>query len=353
MFEKLLEDTSFWSGSGQLSDTVMSTRVRFVRNQADIPFGLEQSDADSERIISPVTDFIAYQHGGVTFKKIEIGALDMLDRRFLRERNIIAEDAEQGEPVSLVYNQDSRFSMIIHASDHYRLQVMRSGLAVYECYGEIVDADEDLNRHVPYAFSEKYGYLTSSIDNTGTGMKVSVLMHLPVLAIMGTIPEVERMVSEIGGTMEPVTRTHTKNYGSFYLVSNSAAIGKSESELLEIVDDAARMVAGLETESRDDYYMNFAHRLEDRIWRGYGILAHARSISYTEALEHISALRLGIILSVIKGITLREVNDLFVKVQPAHLAKKLGRSDHSAEGYDTIRADFLRSQLAQREVRSA
>ncbi|MFW6366212.1 MAG: hypothetical protein ACOC2H_07035 [Spirochaetota bacterium] len=188
MFEKLLEDTSFWSGEGQLSDTVLSTRLRIVRNQADIPFGPNQSDDDTRKIENPVTEYISSmaQDGLVM---MHIRDIEPLDRRFLRERNIIPESAENSTAASLVYMPGSRFTMTVNAADHYKFQVIRPGLALYECYGEIVDADDELNRYVPYAFSEVYGYLTSSIDHTGTGLRASVLMHLPVCAIMLHVTE--------------------------------------------------------------------------------------------------------------------------------------------------------------------
>jgi protein arginine kinase len=347
MFEKLLEDTSFWSGIGQLSDTVLSTRVRLIRNMADVPFSEKQSEGDLEKIIEPVNNFIYSAKIAAGLEKTQLSEIDNLDRRFLRERNLLTKKAENNSDALLIYRLHTKFSMIVNADDHYYLQVIRPGLNIYDAYGELVEADEGLNNFTPYAFSERFGYLTSSLDNTGTGLKVSVLMHLPCLGIMGTIDEVIRMVTEIGAVLEPVTVTQKDNFGSFYLISNSETIGKNESDILEVVDDSARMVAGLETESREEFYMNSPLQLEDMAARSYGILKYVRKISYVEALEHLSNIRLGVILSIIKNVSLEMINDLFVKIQPAHLVKLQQEivTQHDKAMYDKIRADFLRSQL--------
>jgi protein arginine kinase len=345
MFENLLNNSSFWSPGEMYSDIVMSTRLRLLRNQADIPFGAEQTEVERQKVDENLELFChssSYKDDLTLYRMSDISDID---RRFLRERNIISGATENNLSSLLLFDDKSRFNIAVGSDDHYHMQVLRSGFSVYDGYSDIVALDNEFNKYVSYAFSSKFGYLTSNLDNSGTGLKVSVLMHLPVLTIMGTILEVKKMAGEIGGHFTAVTGDKNKNYGSLFLLSSKGGTGMSEVDIVELVDDLVKMIVDLEVETRDDYVSDFSSKLEDMVWRSYGILKYARSISYVEALEYLSTVRLGVILAILKDVKLLDINDLLVKSQPGHLLKISGETLNLPEEYDAYRAEFIRQNL--------
>ncbi|HRX16656.1 MAG TPA: hypothetical protein P5123_10095 [Spirochaetota bacterium] len=345
MFKNLLDDTSFWSAEGQLSDVVLSSRLRLARNHASLPFPVNNDFQGHAVVEDSLLQFVNNSKFSESLKFYKMSDLDEYDRRFLRERNIITENMENDEQTSLVYDTSQQFCIQVNSGDHLRIQKLCSGLEFYDSYGKIVDIDNELNKYVDYAFNDTFGYLSAFVDNAGTGLKASALLHLPVLSTLGTIFEVKKMAEEMGASFEPVSGDQNQNYGSLYLVCNRKSINHTEPEIIEMLDDIVKMVAGLEMESRDDYSNDYKNQLEDRIWRSYGILKYSRSITYVEALEYLSNIRLGVILSIIKDMNLKDVHDLLVKIQTAHLLKLADRPLQSLMDYDIFRAEYISSVL--------
>ncbi|MDA3900262.1 MAG: hypothetical protein PF637_07060 [Spirochaetes bacterium] len=345
MFKHLLDDTSFWSAEGQMSDVVLSSRLRLARNQASLDFPLKSDFTDHSSVEEPLLEFVNKSKYRENLKFYRMGELGEYDRRFLRERNIITEEMENNDLSALVFNTSQQFAIQVNSEDHFRIQVLRSGMDLYDAYRDIVEIDTELNLFVDYAFNDTYGYLSSSLDNAGTGLKASALLHLPVISALGTIVEVKKMAEEMGAAFTSVSGDQNQNYGSLYLIANKKAINQTETEIIEIVDDIVKMVAGLEMESRDDYSSDFKLQLEDKVWRSYGILKYSRSVTYVEALEYLSNIRLGIILFIIKDISLKTVHDLLVKIQTAHLLKLADRPLESLMDFDIYRSEYIRSVL--------
>ena len=187
MFKNLLDDTSFWSAEGQLSDVVLSSRLRLARNHASLPFPVNNDFHGHAVVEDSLLKFVNDSKFSGSLKFYRMSELDEYDRRFLRERNIITENMENDEQASLVYDTSQQFCVQANSGDHLRIQILRSGLDLYDTYGEIVDIDNELNKFVDYAFNDTYGYLSAFVDNAGTGLKASALLHLPVLSTLGTI----------------------------------------------------------------------------------------------------------------------------------------------------------------------
>lgn len=345
MFENLLNETSFWHKSGQMSDIVLSTRLSLLRNQSELPFSSQYTEDELEKIRTPLVAFKNQSKFSPEVEFYKISDVAEYDRRLLRELDVLSEEMEKNSDGFFAFHRKGHFSMTGGGRDHYTIQVIRPGMAIYDGYKDLVAIDDEFNNFVPYAFSDKFGYLTSDLDNSGTGLKIVTLLHLPILNLMGTITEVKKMSEEIGAVFSSVTGDKNKNYGSFYTVTNKGGAGQSEMDIIELVDDVVKMIVDLETETRDDYVSDFSLRLEDLVWRSYGILKYARSISYVEALEYLSTLRLGVILSIIKDRTLLEVNDLLIKIQPAHLHKIYSGDLAEPEKLDYFRAEYIRTKL--------
>lgn len=345
MFDRMIDDTFFWSAKGSGADVVISTRLRLARNHGDMPFPAKQSEEEREKITARASDFLQNSQYAQNLSMHYMDDIDEMQRRFLRERNIITADVEKNPFTHLIEEKNHFFELFINNEDHFQIQVLRSGLNLHDAYTDIVAVDTELNKFAPYAWSERYGYLSSSLENTGTGLKASVLVHLPILNLLGTIVEVTKMAEELGVSFSAVTENESRNYGSFYIVSNRSAGGKSEVEILELVEAIVRMIIDIETESRDEYVRNLSAQLEDKIGRSFGVLAHSRLLSYNEALEHLSLIRLGVVLAIIKTITLEQVNDLFVRIQPAHLYSLSSGRIEKASDYDTYRSELVRETL--------
>jgi protein arginine kinase len=164
------------------------------------------------------------------------------------------------------------------------------------------------------------------------------------LTLTKGLPEVLKMIEEIGGIMIPVAE-ETKNFGSLYIVSNKKALGVSEIDIVEKMDEIVTTVVEMETEARDDYVSMRKTQLEDRIWRSFGLLKYAKTMSYAESIEYLSNVRLGVILSIIKNISLMQVNDVMVRIQSAHLQKYVGHEFLTPIECDNCRAEFLKEHF--------
>ncbi len=350
MFDRMIDDTFFWSAKGVGADVVISTRLRLARNEGETPFPAKQTEEEREKIADLAKKFTS---DSVYAKKLSMFLMDdvaEMQRRFLRERNIITAEVESNPFAHLIIEKNNLFQLFVNNEDHFHIQLMRPGMNLHDSYKDIVSVDDELNKFVSYAWSERYGYLSSSLENTGTGLKVSLLVHLPILTILGTVQEVTKMAEELGVNFSPVTGNDSKNHGAFYIVSNKGASGKSEVEILELVEAIVRMIIDIETESRDEYVRNLSAQLEDRIGRAFGVLAHSRLLAYSEALEHLSLIRLGVVLAMVKSLTLEKVNDLFVRIQPAHLFSLSGERLGKTTDYDSFRSQLVRDALKDHDA---
>ena len=214
-----------------------------------------------------------------------------------------------------------------------------------ETYRLADSVDDDLNLFAQYAYSEECGYLTVCPSNLGTGLRISTMLHLPALSISGDIAKVISMVKDLGAKMRGTLGEGTKTFGHMYQLFNRVSLGLSEIDIIEKIDEVTSRIVEMESEARDKYLSEDVLQLEDKIWRSYGILKYSRSIGYTEAMDHLSKIRLGIILSLIKAIELYEINDLMVNVQCSHLQKIANKIFKDSSECDSCRANYIRLQI--------
>lgn len=282
---------------------------------------------------------------------IELKSIDSNEKRFLRERNIITYEMEVSDNSLVAINNADDFTILVNEEDHFRIQVIRPGLQLMEAYKIADRVDTELNRFAAFAFSDDLGYLTACTSNLGTGLRVSVLLHLPVCTIKNCvhelIPEDKKNAIELKGTIGPSSKT----LGSLYQVSNRISLGPSEVDIIETVDDVVSRILEIEDTSRDEYFSESRLELEDKICRSYGLLQYSRRISYIESMDHLSGVRLGIILAIIKNIDVKAVNELMVNVQWAHLQRHYGLLFKSTNECDEYRADYIRKIIHPFEVK--
>lgn len=346
----LPDDGVGWlDGSGAESPVVLSSRIRLARNLAEHPFAQRSRDADRMAVLALVTEAAAstpeLEHA-VTFR---LDQLDRPDRQLLHERHLVSRDlagldGEARPRTGAAVLVHGAAAVMINEEDHLRLQVMRSGLAVDEAYVLMDTLDEGLGRVLPFAFHQEFGYLTSCPTNAGTGLRASVLIHLPGLVLTKEINKVLQGLSQVGLTFRGLYGEGSEVIGNFFQLSNQTTLGKSESELLEHFGTVVRQVIAYEGQAREVMMESAPAEVEDKVWRAYGLLRYARGLSFDETMNLLSGVRLGAALNLIPGVRVYTLNKLLIFTQSAHLAALEGRTIGDPE-LPAVRAAYVRRLL--------
>lgn len=343
--EILKNDINFWNGRGPRNDMVLSTRVRIGRNISGIPFADSVDENNLSLLTSIAGSFITSSDDPCSRLLIGIDTLDIHEKRLLREKNIITSEMENSPNAFVIIDSISDYSILMNDMDHFRIQVIRPGFQLHETFSLADAVDDELNNSAVYAFSERYGYLTPNPANAGTGLKVSVILHLPVLTIQKRINETVHPVRESGFQITGTLGNSGRIIGCLYLVCNKRYMGVSEIETIDVCDDLVNRIIKMEDDARDEFFTTSRKELEDSVFRSLGALLYARRINYAEALEHLSRLRLGVVMSVIKDSDVTFINDLMVRVQMSHLQEHFNIRFRSILDCDDFRAAFLREEL--------
>ncbi|TWT42536.1 protein arginine kinase [Botrimarina hoheduenensis] len=338
-------------GSGPESDIVISSRVRLARNLSDFPFIARASTADREQIEQILHErFEAIRASGKLggqLHYVDVEELQDVDRQFLVERQLISREHAEAEGArSVVIDANEKYSVMINEEDHLRIQVMHSGLDVEHAWQLISELDDLIEEQVTYAYNDRLGYLTACPTNVGTGVRVSVMLHLPALVITRQIDKVFRSLQKINLAVRGLYGEGSQAMGDFYQISNQVTLGMGETELASKVADVVPVLLDYERQARDFLIRESQETLHDRVSRAYGILRTAQTISSEETLHLLSSVRMGVNLGLIGDVAIPTVNKLFVHTQPAHLQKlagmELDQSDRNIE-----RASYLRRHLNQ------
>ena len=332
-------------GSGPESDIVMSSRIRLARNLADYPFIRRCTDIDRANIESTVRERLSKDPKLSDLTFIDVADLKSLDRQFLVERQLISrEHANSDGARAVAIDNQERLSLMVNEEDHLRIQVMKSGLDLDGAWEQINELDDKIEARVTYAFNEKLGYLTACPTNVGTGMRVSVLVHLPALVITKQIEKVFRSLQKINLVVRGLYGEGTQAMGDFYQVSNQITLGKTEQELIEQVAKVVPVVIDYERKARDYLINEKQNDLFDRVSRAYGTLQNAQQISSEETMLLLSRVRMGINLGLIGDLAIADVNQLFIQTQPAHL-QKIRQVMLDTDERNIERANYLQNQL--------
>jgi protein arginine kinase len=233
---------------------------------------------------------------------------------------------------------------MILEEDHLRIQVLESGFNVRDCWSVTSRIDSELERAVPFAFHEMLGYLTACPTNVGTGLRASSMLHLPGLVLTKQIDKVLQGLSKLNLAVRGLYGEGSQASGNFFQVSNQVTLGMSEDEIIDSLESVIRQIIEHEKEARRLLGEKKEERLNDQIWRAVGILKSARVITSLEAMTYFSLVRLGLDLERLGGITLNDLNMLFLSIQPAHL-QKLAHSSLSPQERDVRRAEMIRATL--------
>ena len=346
MLDELAVGCGEWlRGSGPESDIVMSSRIRLARNLADYPFIRRCTDIDRANIESTVRERLCKDPNLNDLTFINVADLETLDRQFLVERQLISREHAEGDGARAVAIDDGeRVSLMVNEEDHLRIQVMKSGFDLENAWNHITSVDDHIEEHMGYAFHQELGYLTACPTNVGTGMRVSVLVHLPALVISEQIEKVFRSLQRINLVVRGLYGEGSQAMGDFYQVSNQITLGKSEAELVKQVSDVVPVIIDYERKARDFLINENQHDLFDQVSRAYGTLQNAQQISSEETMHLLSRVRMGINLGLIGDLEIPTINKLFIHTQPAHL-QKIRQTSLNTSQRNIERANYLHDEL--------
>jgi protein arginine kinase len=342
----LIQAPGDWlKADGPFPEMVLSSRVRLARNLVGYPF-VRRMKVSSQREVLDQIDRVAQEspffseHEFLTLK--ECSPLDLL---FLVERHLISvEMADGGAPRGLLFGNGETLSVMVNEEDHLRIQSLKSGMQIAEAFRAADTLDDELSKYLDYAYSEKWGYLTACPTNTGTGIRASVLIHLPGLVHTKEIDKVLRGVSQIGFTVRGMYGEGTEVKGNFFQISNQITLGQSEEQIINRLDEVAKQIVDHEQKAREVLVTDARLQLEDKIWRAYGILTHARLLTSEDVLNLTSAVRLGVGLGLVRDVGIQALNELIIFTQPAHLQKIYDMEMRPAVR-DEKRAQYVRRKI--------
>ena len=347
--DDLVHSLGEWMATGgPLSDVVVSSRIRLARNLTGFHFLGKASPAESAEIERTLFEAIAGCDFGKNTFYVDIDKSDSLDRQFLVERHLISRQHAEGEGKrGVAISPTETLALMINEEDHLRVQVLRRGMNLDEAWKEMTRVDTALETVVDFAYHKQYGYLTACPTNVGTGLRVSVMLHLPALKVTNEIEKVFRAAKEMRLAVRGLYGEGTDALGDFFQLSNQVTLGQTEEEILSAFkDNVIPSIVKYEQETRRALAEDKLVALDDKVWRALGLLENARAISSEEALFLLSHLRMGVVLGRVKHIDLQSVNELFMAAQSAHLQKRHG-GKLDGERRSIVRADFIRDRLAR------
>ncbi|MFH0763706.1 MAG: protein arginine kinase [Candidatus Omnitrophota bacterium] len=341
----LKQDTEWLKGTGPSSNIVMSSRTRLARNIDKIPFSNWANKKQLEDILNIAKEAVAGCDSLKNSIFIRLRDVSEVDRLFLVERHLMSpEHSKDVEYKALVVDPKETVSIMINEEDHLRMQVLQSGLNMRECWRILDGIDTELSKKIAFAYSARWGYLTACPTNTGTGLRGSVMTHLPALVFTGQIGKILQAIAKLGLNIRGLYGEGTEAMGNVFQISNQVSMGMSEDDIIDNIERITNQIISREDATRKTILSKNKDALVDRVSRAYGTLKSAHIITSNETVTLLSAIRLGVDLGLVKNMDRRMVNELFILTQPAHLQKLEGRALNSNER-DNKRSDLIREKL--------
>lgn len=346
-FAQLFDTTSPWlTGSGPHSEMVLSTRIRLARNLSEVPFTHRAREEQLYGVLASVSAAAQNSrsfHDGLLLRMNECTPIE---RQVLVERHLVSHELGDGaRPRGILVAPDQRLSLMINEEDHLRLQSLTPGFQLAEAWSLSDRADDELNQSLEFAFSEEIGYLTSCPTNAGTGLRASVLIHLPALVLLEEIQRVLKSIMQVGLNVRGLYGEHSEVMGNLFQISNQTTLGRSERDSIDSLERVTRQIIETEERARERMLRDARVQIEDKVWRAYGTLRYCRSIHAREVINLCSAVRLGVAMELPGLCPLRTLNELLVLTQPAHLQRIHG-AELSPADRNIVRAQLVRERLA-------
>lgn len=335
--------------SGPHGDIVISTRMRLARNVSGYAFTGRARDGERLRMLAQVRDALMAVPSLSGSVLLRLEDLPPVDRQLLHERHLVSKelaglDAQHPVRTGAAVFLGEAVGLLVNEEDHLRLQALRSGFAVPQAFDTVQQLDRELGAQVPYAFHREFGFLTACPTNAGTGLRASVLIHLPGLVLTKEIGKVLAGLQQMGLTYRGMYGEGSEVVGNFFQLSNQTTLGRSEEELQDLLVRVVRHVIEREEEARRVLVRDAGYIIEDKLWRAFGTLRYARSLTFDEAMNYLSGVRLAVGLKLITGLSVYTLNKLLIFAQSAHLAHLEGKVLTDSET-NLARARYVRQVL--------
>ncbi len=330
-------------------DVAVSSRVRFARNFSDIPFSAKMTQKHQAMLVKRMQEIISnyMTYGKLMFA--DMTTMHPVDRVSLMERHLISPELAESKGNSGAYiNETENVSIMINEEDHIRIQAIFSGILLEKAYKVCDDIDSVIAEKSDYAFDSKYGYLTSCPTNIGSGMRASVMLHLPALVMTGYMKSILESCNKLGVAVRGIYGENSDAVGDMFQISNQVTLGRKDDETIAAIDAICKQIIDREKVLRLQLYKQNIYKFEDRVFRSYGLIKNARVLSTQECFKMLSDVRLGVSMGIIKDIGILTLNEILVLSQPATLQKVAGKQLNSDER-DIKRAELIREKLNKEE----
>ena len=324
--------------------TILSSRVRLARNYQDLPFDVAGRPDCAAMCVARTAGALKLSGNDEGFELLHLKDMGDVQRRSLAECHLISRDLMRNPDVAAVLlNQQDAVSVMMNEEDHLRIQAIRDGMALQEAADACFRVDDALSRQVSFAFDEQLGYLTACPTNTGTGMRASLLMHLPMLTICKQMGNVGQIVAKVGLTIRGVYGEGAEALGNLYQVSNQVTLGRTEQELISAVTAVGHQLTDMENVLREKTLATSRVTLEDTVFRAWGLMKYARVMPLNEFFKHWSGVRLGADLGLLP-VKVATLDAMLEQAQDANL-QSLAESPLTGLQLDAKRAECIRAML--------
>ena len=330
--------------SGKESDVAISTRIRFSRNINGYSFNL--SSEELEKLENKIKESI-YEIG-YGLKYLKIKDMDEITKISLLEKNLVTEEFlnKNQDKKSILINDEENICIMIGEEDHLKIQVYSAGLELENTLNLAIELDKKIEEVLGYCVSKKYGYLTAYPSNLGTGLKASVMLHLPALQKTNNIKKVLQVISNFGVEVKGISSKEGNLIGDIYQISNKQTLGLTEEEIVKNIKVIAEKIIKNERQARK-YLANEGIDLEDEIYRSFGILTNCKKITEEETLELLSNIKLGVDLGILREVTDSQIQSLYLYTKPANMQKRLGETLGKIE-QDVKRTEVIKQILKEK-----
>lgn len=334
---------------GNQDSNVVYSRIRLVRNWADYPFPGTMTKEQSYELTNRLSEIIKRVEAidNAKYGYAALHSLTELERRALYERKVINRSlAGKSDATGLFLSEDERVSIAINGDDHIRIQVIEKGLGLLECYHRANLIDDRIGDQVEYSFDEKYGYLTAFPTNVGTGLRASVMIHLPLLSRKKNFNSLVADMGRFGTSIRGAVGEGSENYGSLYQISNQKTLGQSEKDIVDLVYKAAAELDAQERRLRKESLTKYPVVSADECYKSYGVLKYARRLSGKDSMEYLSQIMAGLTDGIL---TTDEPCSIYSLIIGSQMANLLSRADRplNKEELEVARADFIRAFLPE------
>lgn len=342
--------TAWMQNRGPDSDIVLSSRVRLARNLAQMPFPQRMDEQQGQTVVDRIQKAVGALQSGWQLQLQSLNQVGGIDRQVLVEKHL-ASPALVQDPVrfeGVITDPSETVSVMVNEEDHLRLQVFLPGLQLMEAWQVANRLDDDLERLLDFSYDSHLGYLTACPTNLGTGLRASVMVHLPALVLTRQIRELFTALAQIGVVVRGLYGEGSDVAGNIFQISNQVSLGFSEEEFIHSLNVVAEQIVGRERHARQFLSQSHALELSDRVGRAWGILTHARIISSEEALRLLSDVKLGEDLGILTIPGSASFSELALMTRPGYLMKAANRELNPGER-DELRASILRKNLLAKD----